>query len=361
MPRLRTALGLSIVAATASVHATTNLPVDDFPYLMAAYQSWGECDDNVYTTVQNGANVIIWFATNLASDEDGNAAITGGPNRDCVVEKINTLESMGFGRDKVKHLISIGGWDAAHPDTTHTAEEYFTAWESFSDGLYDGLDWDLEGNDNLQSEWNYFSKPCLELMADFSKLIHDAGYIVSLVPPESYLDVQTTEFSRYVNLTFPGELWPGENSTNQFSYHGHNSYAYPLAKYPDAFDMVSVQIYETKSHAAYNTSVLGVDQVEYMKGYINRLLGDGLTVDFSTDPDFAELGTVTIDLTDKLLIGLISDSGVGGPITAANTTAAFEAVAATGAPNVRGAFYWCISGDANAELPATFNEFFQIV
>ena len=65
---------------------------------------------------------------------------------------------MGFGRDKVKHLISIGGWDAAHPDTTHTAEEYFTAWESFSDGLYDGLDWDLEGNDNLQSEWNYFSK-----------------------------------------------------------------------------------------------------------------------------------------------------------------------------------------------------------
>ena len=44
MPRLRTALGLSIVAATASVHATTNLPVDDFPYLMAAYQSVGEED-----------------------------------------------------------------------------------------------------------------------------------------------------------------------------------------------------------------------------------------------------------------------------------------------------------------------------
>ena len=80
---------------------------------MAAYQSWSECDDNVYATVQNGANIIIWFAAGLTSDAEGNAQISGGPSRECVIDKINTLESMGFGRDKVKHLISIGGWDAA--------------------------------------------------------------------------------------------------------------------------------------------------------------------------------------------------------------------------------------------------------
>ena len=71
---------------TSSAHCTNPLPPN-----LSRRRQWGECDDNVYTTVQNGANVIIWFATNLASDEDGNAAITGGPNRDCVVEKINTV------------------------------------------------------------------------------------------------------------------------------------------------------------------------------------------------------------------------------------------------------------------------------
>ena len=41
----------------------------------------------------------------------------------------------------------VGGWDASHPDTSHTASEYFTAFETFSNGLYDGMDWDLEGNE----------------------------------------------------------------------------------------------------------------------------------------------------------------------------------------------------------------------
>ena len=60
-------------------------------------------------------------------------------------------------------------------------------------------------------------------MADLSKLLHDAGQIVTMAPPESYLDVQTTEFSRYVNLTYP-ETWPDETPANKFQYHGHNAY-----------------------------------------------------------------------------------------------------------------------------------------
>lgn len=164
--------------------------------LVVAYQSWSECDDKVLDAVQSGVNVVIWFATNLESADDGSALMAGGPNRTCVQEKIEALEELGYGRDKVTHLISVGGWDASHPDTSNTAEEYFEAFEKFSDGLYDGLDWDLEGNDSLTSQLNYFSKECLLLMGDLSQLLHDAGYIVSMAPPESYLDIQTTEVRR---------------------------------------------------------------------------------------------------------------------------------------------------------------------
>ena len=256
--------------ASKASNMASNLPFEKF---MVAYQSWSECDENVFTAVEKGVNVVIWFATNLVSDSDGNAAMVGGPNRTCVEDKIAQLGDMGYGG--VKHLISVGGWDASHPNTTHSgeskrgakrrasnaisshencalvlsykrhllrnqrsnphpsfqpfsrfasliaAEEYAEAFETFSDGLYDGLDWDLEGNDALTSPWNYFSRPCLDLMADLSKLLHDKGYIVSMAPPESYLDIQTTEFSKFVNLTYPSDDWDVDPP---FSYHGHNTY-----------------------------------------------------------------------------------------------------------------------------------------
>ncbi|GMI30141.1 hypothetical protein TeGR_g10554 [Tetraparma gracilis] len=314
--------------------------------LLVAYQSWSECDDSVIEVVEAGVNVVIWFATNLHSGPDGGALMSGGPNRTCVEEKVATLSSMGYTRDKVKHLISVGGWDAPHPETNHSAAEYKDAFIAFSDGLYDGLDWDLEGNDALASSNNFFSAECLRLMGELSKLLHDDGLIVSMAPPESYLDIQTAEFSKFVNLTYPDDDW---NTDPVFSYHGHNTYAVPLAMYPDAFDFVSVQIYETKSHASYNTSVLGTPQQEYLATYMTSLVTEGINVDFSSDPDFSYLGMVTIDLSEKAVVGLISNGGMGGPITAKNATAAYAQLEAGHAP--RGFMYWCIGDDKDAALP----------
>lgn len=335
---------LATLALFSSIDAASNVPFDN---LMVAYQSWGECDDSVYTAVENGVNVVIWFATNLKSDDDsGKAALIGGPNHECVAEKIGYLTAMGYGREKVKHLISVGGWDAPHPDTTHTAEEYAEAFNLFSDGLFDGLDWDLEGNDSLTSSANYFSKESLTLMADLSRILHDQGFIISMAPPESYLDIQTTTFSKYVNLTYPSDDW-GDDPP--FSYHGHNTYAVPLALEPDAFDFISIQIYETKSHASYNTSILGTPQVEYMQSYIKSLVTDGITVDFTTDEDFGYLGVQRIDLSGRVIVGLISNGGVGGPITAANASEAWRGVEGE---NINGFFYWCIGDDKDGSLPA---------
>jgi len=161
---------IAIVLLTSPTTSASDLL--PFPSIIVGYQSWSECDQNVYTAVTNGVNVVIWFAAGLSSDSDGNAQMAGGPDFDCVEEKILTLNNMGFDRTKVKHLIRIGGWDSSHPDTTHTADEYYEALLKFnrkmSNGelMFDGLDWDLEGNDSLTSEWNIFTKDCLELMAD---------------------------------------------------------------------------------------------------------------------------------------------------------------------------------------------------
>jgi hypothetical protein len=39
--------------------------------LIIGYANWGECDEKIVEAVENGVNVIIWFAINLITDENG--------------------------------------------------------------------------------------------------------------------------------------------------------------------------------------------------------------------------------------------------------------------------------------------------
>lgn len=48
------------------------------------------------------------------------------------------------------------------------------------------------GADNQSSPINTFTVPCLDLVGQFSQLAQQDGYVVSLVPPESYLDPTTS-------------------------------------------------------------------------------------------------------------------------------------------------------------------------
>ena len=93
------------------------------------------------------------------------------------------------------------------------------------------------------------------------------GYIVSIAPAESYLDFSTNRFSRYLNLTYPNDKWHKE-----FSYHGANAYAYLLAKYGSSIDMISIQLYESYTHAAYNITQLGVPPIDYLINFISNLV-----------------------------------------------------------------------------------------
>ena len=155
--------------------------------LIVGYASWGECDPKIVSSAQEGVNVIIWFALNLiSSGEEGGlqkAKFVGGPDLNCVADIQKQLDDLGLGEETV-HLISVGGWDAPHLNTDYSPSQVYAAFEEYDRmNLFDGVDWDLEGNDDLESESNIFTIECLNLMGDFSTLLHDNGYFVSMAPP----------------------------------------------------------------------------------------------------------------------------------------------------------------------------------
>lgn len=264
--------------------------------VIAGYPSWSECDEKVVKAVENGVNVIIWFAINLmTNDTTGLPYITGGPDYDCVAKTVSQLNQNNF---SVVNLISIGGWDAPHPDTRNNASAYFQAWVEWNKKKakpeigfngFDGFDWDIEGNDVMSSANNIFTLKCLDLMGEMSQLAKKQGYVVSMAPAESYLDATTSEFNRSLLHNYPE--W--EKLQPNFTYHGRNCYSYLLAKYGHTivhdqsmftFDFISIQFYEGYSHIEYNTSVLNQSASDYLVGVIPKYI-EGWTVNFEEDPE----------------------------------------------------------------------------
>ena len=129
--------------------------------LIVGYCNWNQCgDESIVRAVQDGVNVIIWFAINLATDPStGLPAITNGPDWTCVantVEKINALglptthlircadPSRAFSlliinallHQESSHLVttpnSVGGWNSPHPDTSIPPDAYFAHWHKWN-------------------------------------------------------------------------------------------------------------------------------------------------------------------------------------------------------------------------------------
>ena len=118
---------------------------------------------------------------------------------------ITSLDNEGY--QHVVHLVSFGGWNGPHLESKLTNVEWYNHWKDSVGDIFHGIDWDLEGHDKLDSPTNVFSINCLEKMGTVSKLATEDGYIIGIAPPQSYLDVQSSKFSRYVNLTEPDRPW----------------------------------------------------------------------------------------------------------------------------------------------------------
>ena len=111
---------------------------------------------NAIAEAVKGVNVLIWFSTSLSRiDPTTGQANNVGPNHTCVAQVAKELRARQL---PTAHMISIGGWDAPHPNTTAgTGAQWATAWQNWNADTvaqpalgfpgYDGVDWDLEGND----------------------------------------------------------------------------------------------------------------------------------------------------------------------------------------------------------------------
>lgn len=285
--------------------------------LIVGYANWNQCDDAIIQAVQDGVNVVIWFATNLAVDTAGLPVVTGGPDMDCVADKIQAIRSLGL---PCVHLISIGGWNSPHPDTSNSAKDVFASWQHWNHKIaarpakgfygFHGFDWDIEGNDDHSSPYNHFTVQCLDLMGQMSQQAQASGYIVSMAPAESYVDLTTSAFDRSLQHEYPE--WVGVIPT--FPYHGQNTYSHLLAKYgkttlPDAstvdtFNFITIQLYEGYSHAEFSITQAGQVADDVLVAFASKAV-QGWEVDFTSDTELAYNTKEVIRIKpEHLVIGL---------------------------------------------------------
>jgi hypothetical protein len=109
------------------------------------------------------------------------------------------------------------------------------------------------------------------------------GKFVSMAPPQSYLNIKSSRFSRYVNLTDPTANRPTPYST--FTYYGANVYVYLLQQYGDWIDLVLLQFYESYSEASYKIEHDGYSASDYLFEYIDDLVSsnESFFVNFTED------------------------------------------------------------------------------
>jgi len=239
--------------------------------------------NQIYTTVKNGVNVLTWSFISLIADKNENPEINllplgGSANFSQIAKLAAQLKADGL---PTTHLVSIGGWGTPHPDTRFSAQTWYTTWKNWNAGLntqygfeFYGFDWDPEGEDTLNGSTNYFSIACLDLIGGMSKLGKADGYIVTIVPCQSYLDQENNNFSLYVNLSQSGQP--------TFYYHGYNVFAYLIAKYDQYIDAVLLQVYEGWGRAGYDISFTPISK--YFTNLVYNMSITGWNVKFSQEP-----------------------------------------------------------------------------
>lgn len=288
--------------------------------LIIGYCNWSQCDDKIVEAVRDGVNVVIWFSVNLVRDaETGLPKVEwrSAPSPDCVADVVQRIREID---PSVVHLMSIGGWNSPHPDTTNSVDAVFAELDRWNRvdmarpemGFFgfDGWDWDIEGNDDVDSKYNEFTVECLDMMGKLAQVAKKAGYVFGMAPAESYLDPHLSLFDRSLKHDYPEwrELRP------DFKYHGRNCYAYILSKYGktsvddqgvciDTFDFVTVQLYEGYSHAEYSLNVLKADPAVYFTDLVAKFQA-GWSVPFSHDPELNFADTIVSVPSTQLVLGL---------------------------------------------------------
>lgn len=317
--------------------------------------------------IKDGARVIIWSFLHLdttASKVDERYQI-GSIRSDLDVSAIRKL------RDKyqhVLHLAAFGGWNGPHPPIVKTGTidsfssltgkewcDVFMEYNKSLGYLFDGIDWDYEGHDDLNSPTAKFTLATLDIMADFSvQAKQKYGMIVSMAPAESYLDASADPDSIDVSFSLDLDLPPraftsSQHATNEnreliksvnFSHAGRQCYAYVIAKAGiDTFDWISIQLYEAYSPFLHDVSTRRLDPVGALMIRVNGLVNGYKVTGLPLPSDEYNVKIPP----SRLVIGIANGWADGMKfckVTSSSLKAAYETTSLKHGENYLGVMFW---------------------
>jgi len=345
--------------------------------------------------IRDGASVIIWSFVHLDLEivAENNQIDDTQHQQQQEQEKMKMarirteldLKEIRTLRAKYKnvvHLAAFGGWNGPHPPSSSswslTGSQWFEVFAKFNEEngyLFDGIDWDYEGHDDLNAPTAKFTIETLDIMADFSIDAKQHGMIVSMAPAESYLDSSIPpgkksidgEFS--LQLDLPPRAWTSDRyhatdedrelvTSRGFRHAGRQCYAYVLAKAGiETFDWVSIQFYEAYSPFAHDVhrrkSKLEVSEALLVR--IRNLI-DGYTVTnlpLGVDDGEGVVSDYEVKIPpDKLVVGIANGWADGlkfCKVDPPSIRKAYETTLAEYGEGFLGVMFWTIEEEGEEE------------
>eukprot|EP00571_Detonula_confervacea_P017702 CAMPEP_0172312736 /NCGR_PEP_ID=MMETSP1058-20130122/18532_1 /TAXON_ID=83371 /ORGANISM="Detonula confervacea, Strain CCMP 353" /LENGTH=373 /DNA_ID=CAMNT_0013026279 /DNA_START=110 /DNA_END=1231 /DNA_ORIENTATION=- len=313
--------------------------------------------------IRDGANVIIWSFLHLEIDDDG--AVGGGKIRtELNLEEIRTIRDR---YEHVMHLAAFGGWNGPHPPATMTGKQWFDVFLHFNTAnghVFDGVDWDYEGHDDLQSPTAQLTIDTLDIMADFSVEAKKHGMIVSMAPAESYLDASikpgSVDEKFSLALDLPPRAWASDRyyaseddralvESKGFRHAGRQCYVYVLAKAGvDTFDWISIQLYESYSPFAHDVHQRKLEQVDALMIRIHQLIKGYTVTDLPLESSEYEVKLPA----SKLVLGIANKWADGLKVCKVEPSAvrsAYESTLTEHGRGFLGVMFWTIEEEGIAD------------
>lgn len=309
------------------------MTTNDRPLSVAYATSRALREDSVVPACENGVDVVVWAFAHMEIDDNNEPRIR------------ETFDLKGVAETKmrapphVKHLVAFGGWNGPHPDERIDGAEWYEIFREWNrDGLFDGVDWDLEGHDDPDAPTTILSEAVVDIVVEFTRLARLDGYAVGAAPAESYLDAKGdgTVSNRWNHQ--PLAPWSFD-----FPYAGRNAYVRFLRKGAD-FDFISLQFYEGYSRACYETTVLKKSLADYLVEIVTVLTTTGFrTVDEENNSDSF---LVKIP-AEKLVLGFANDWADGSKFLKADPEQIAIAFRRLRQAKIepRGTMFWVIDED----------------
>ena len=182
-----------LVASTNMQPSSKRIRPTTLPKVLIGYGS--DCEA-VRQAVHDGVNIVMWsfidvvrtaistdaaasirFQSRLLKNNDLQSiySISTTLNISAVKTLIFDLYTSGYG--DVLHFASVGGWNSAHIDTKISPSQWYKVFTEIVGDMFDGIDWDLEGNDVLSSPYNFFTLDCLTHMGMISQLAKQGTFL----------------------------------------------------------------------------------------------------------------------------------------------------------------------------------------